>query len=190
MLCFEEKDLPRLRELHQRGEKNHVRGLEILSGEALHRKEPALPESVYAALYAPTSAIVCPFGLTLALAENAAQNGCAFHFDTQVEEICRQGDHFLLRTDRGEVESRVVIAAAGVYADVFHNQLCENKIAITPRRGEYCLFDEVVAAGGDVGPQARKAGDDIPQGQLPDTAGGSLGHIGKALGGGGGILLR
>lgn len=142
VLCFEEKDLPRLRELHQRGEKNHVRGLEILRGEALHRKEPALPESVYAALYAPTSAIVCPFGLTLALAENAAQNGCAFQFDTQVEEICRQGDHFLLRTDRGEVESRVVIAAAGVYADVFHNQLCENKIAITPRRGEYCLFDK------------------------------------------------
>lgn len=36
----------------------------------------------------------------------------------------------------------------GVYADVFHNMVSENKIHITPRRGEYELLDR--AAGGIV----------------------------------------
>ena len=141
VLCFDENDLPHLRELHQRGKKNGVSGLEILWADALYQKEPALAPGVYAALYAPTSAIVCPFGLTIALAENAKANGCEFLFDTTVQAIERRGGHFVLHTPNGDVESHVVINAAGVYGDVLHNQLCENKIEITPRRGEYCLLD-------------------------------------------------
>ena len=37
--------------------------------------------------------------------------------------------------------SRSVAIIAGVYADVFHNMVSENKIHITPRRGEYELLD-------------------------------------------------
>lgn len=142
VLCFDEKDMLHLRELHQRGKKNHVKGLEILWGEALRKKEPALSDRVYAALYAPTSAIVCPFGMTVALAENAAANGCEFRFNSCVESVERGGDHFVLHTAAGDVESRIVISAAGVYGDEIHNQLCENKIKITARRGEYCLLDK------------------------------------------------
>lgn len=141
VLCFSERDLPHLRELHQRGKKNGVPGLEILWADALYKKEPALNQGIYAALYAPTSAIICPFGMTIALAENAAANGCEFRFDTCVEQIERSGDHFLLHTSRGTLESRIVISAAGVYGDVLHNQLCEKHLTITARRGEYCLLD-------------------------------------------------
>ena len=141
VLCFGERDLPHLRELHQRGKKNGVQGLEILWADALYKKEPALAPGICAALYAPTSGIVCPFGLTLALAENARTNGCEFRFDSAVETVERRRDRFVLHTTQGDVESRVVINAAGVYGDVLHNQLCENKIEITPRRGEYCLLD-------------------------------------------------
>lgn len=141
VLCFDESDLPHLRELHQRGKKNGVPGLEILWADALYKKESALQQGVYAALYAPTSAIVCPFGLTIALAENAAANGCEFRFDTCVEQIERRGDHFALHTDRGTLESRIVICAAGVHGDTLHNQVCEKHLTITARRGEYCLLD-------------------------------------------------
>ena len=142
VLCFEEQDMPHLRELHQRGKKNGVQGLEILWADALYQKEPALAPGVYAALYAPTSGIVCPFGMTIALAENARQNGCEFRFDCAVDAIERCGGHFVLHTAAGNLESRVVINAAGLYGDVLHNQLCENRIEITPRRGEYCLLDK------------------------------------------------
>ena len=141
VLCFNEADLPRLAELKARGERNGVGGLTILDQAALRRQEPRVAPQAVAALYAPTSAILCPFGMTIALAENAAANGCAFRFDTEVRHIRRQAGHFVLETNRGSLESRVVIAAAGVHGDVLHNELCPQPLTIVPRRGEYCLLD-------------------------------------------------
>lgn len=141
VLCFNEADIPRLEELKRRGERNGVEGLTVLDRASLRRQEPRVSPEAAAALYAPTSAIICPFGMTIALAENAAANGCEFRFDTEVRRIRREGGHFLLETNRGTLESRVVIAAAGVYGDALHNQLCETKLTIVPRRGEYCLLD-------------------------------------------------
>ena len=141
VLCFDEAAIPRLEELKRRGERNGVEGLTVLDRASLRRQEPRVSPEAAAALYAPTSAIICPFGMTIALAENAAANGCEFRFDTEVRRIRREGGHFLLETNRGTLESRVVIAAAGVYGDALHNQLCETKLTIVPRRGEYCLLD-------------------------------------------------
>ena len=141
VLCFDEADIPRLEELKRRGERNGVEGLTVLDRASLRRQEPRVSPEAAAALYAPTSAIICPFGMTIALAENAAANGCEFRFDTEVRRIRREGGHFLLETNRGTLESRVVIAAAGVYGDALHNQLCRTKLTIVPRRGEYCLLD-------------------------------------------------
>lgn len=141
VLCFNETDIPRLEELKARGECNGVEGLTVLDRDALRRQEPRVSPEAVAALYAPTSAIICPFGMTIALAENAAANGCEFRFDTEVQRIRRQNGGFLLETSRGPLESRTVICAAGVHGDTFHNQLCESQLHIVPRRGEYCLLD-------------------------------------------------
>ena len=141
VLCLDPADREKLQALYQRGLANGVEGLELVEGEALHRMEPALSKQAVAALYAPTSAILCPFGLTIALAENAAANGTEFRFDTQVQHIRREGDHFVVETGCGPMESRAVVNAAGVWGDVLHNQLCGDPLRITPRRGEYCLLD-------------------------------------------------
>ena len=136
VLCFDEQDLPRLEALRQRGIANGVEGLEILDSAALHAMEGAVSDKAVAALYAPTGAIICPFGLTYALAENAADNGAQFRFDTCVEHIERTAEGFKIHTNNGVLESRTVVNAAGVYADELHNQLCDNKLRIVPRRGE------------------------------------------------------
>ena len=141
VLCLDPADREKLQALYQRGLANGVEGLELVEGEALHRMEPALSKQAVAALYAPTSAILCPFGLTIALAENAAANGTEFRFDTQVQHIRREGDHFVVETSCGPMESRAVVNAAGVWGDVLHNQVCGDTACIVPRRGEYCLLD-------------------------------------------------
>ena len=141
VLCFDEADIPRLEELKLRGERNDVEGLAILGREALRRQEPRVSPEAAAALYAPTSAIICPFGMTIALAENAAHNGAEFRFDTRVETIRRTGEGYVLETSRGPLETRAVISAAGVWGDVLHNQVCGDTARIVPRRGEYCLLD-------------------------------------------------
>ena len=142
VLCFDEADLPRLEALRESGRKNGVPDLQILSGDAVRELEPALSGEVVAALLAPTGGIVCPFTLTWALAENAAANGTEFCFDTQVQRIVRTENGFALETNKGTVETKLVINAAGLGSDLLHDQVCAEKITITPRRGQYCLFDK------------------------------------------------
>ena len=49
--------------------------------------EPNISDQAYAALYAPTAGIVCPFNLNIAMAENANVNGVEFKFDTEVTDL-------------------------------------------------------------------------------------------------------
>lgn len=146
VVCMSEEDRPELNKLYERGIYNGVKGLRILSREELLSMEPNIQETAVGALYAPTGGIVCPFEMTIAFAENANQNGVEFQFDTEVKEIIREGKNWKLVTDKGELLTRYVVNAAGVYADVFHNMVSRKKIHITPRRGDYCLFDKTAGA--------------------------------------------
>ena len=67
--------------------KSGVKDLKILNKQEVLELEPNITDDVSAALYAPTAGIVCPFGLNLALAENAYENGVEFRFDTEVKKI-------------------------------------------------------------------------------------------------------
>ena len=71
----------------QRGLTNGVKDMRILSRTEALEMEPNLADSVYAALLVPSGGIVCPFGLNIALAENAAANGVAFRLETEVLSI-------------------------------------------------------------------------------------------------------
>lgn len=144
VLCFDEKDMGKLEELKARGEENGVENLSIIGREELLALEPNVGDDAVAALYAPTGGIVCPFGLTIALAENAAENGVEFLFNTEVQGIEKKENGYLVCTMGENYEAKVVINAAGVYADKFHNMISNTKMEITPRKGEYLLYDKNV----------------------------------------------
>lgn len=148
VLCLDEADRPKLAALAARGLQNGVPGLRLLTGEEARRLEPNLSARCAAALYAPTGGIVCPFGLTIALAENACDNGVDFHFLTAVTAVARTAEGYRLETSRGPLTARAVVNAAGVYADELHNQVSARRLTITPRKGDYCLLDK--SAGGHV----------------------------------------
>ncbi len=142
VLCLNEAELPNLQALYDRGVANGVKELRILDKEEVLQMEPNITNDIVAALYAPTGGIVCPFGLNIALAENACANGVEFRFNTEVTQICKSEDGYELRTDQGTFRAKYVVNAAGVYADKFHNMVSEKKIHITARRGDYCLLDK------------------------------------------------
>ena len=144
VLCFDEKDIPDLQKLYDQGKANGVEGLEILGREQLKTVEPNISDGVVAALHAPSGAIVCPFGLTIALAENAAVNGVEFHLNTEVQNIEKTEFGYRVSTGQGTFDAKAVVNAAGVYADRFHNMVSARKIHIIPRKGEYCLMDKKV----------------------------------------------
>ncbi len=143
-VCTDKARVGELHALKERGERNGVQGLQVLDREQVLELEPHIADDVVAALWAPTAGIVCPFKLTVAMAENAAVNGAEFRFDTRVENIYSQDGAWHIVTDKGEYISRAVVNAAGVYSDVLNNMVSGRKLRITPRRGDYILLDRAV----------------------------------------------
>lgn len=141
VVMMSEEDRPALMALYENGLKNGVEQLQILERDALRAMEPNISDNAVAALYAPTGAIVCPFGLTFALAENAAKNGVQFQFDSEVTDVQKIDGGWKVVTAKGVLETKAVVNAAGVYADKIHNMVSSETMTITPRRGDYFLLD-------------------------------------------------
>lgn len=141
--CLNEEQLPDLEALYNKGITNGVEGLELITDkDRIKEMEPNIADETVGVLYAPTAGIVCPFNLNIAMAENAYTNGVEFNFDTEVENIRRAEDGWVVETNNGTYETKYIVNAAGVYADKFHNMVSEDKIHITARRGDYLLLDK------------------------------------------------
>ncbi len=152
VVCMQEEDREGLTELYERGLRNGVTDLRIVEGEELRRLEPNLSENAVAALYAPGAAIIDPFLLNIAMAENAFENGASFFFNEEVTAIERTENGFRVRSNGPEGamcrECAVVVNAAGVFADRIHRMVSAVPMHITARRGDYYLLDK--SAGGHV----------------------------------------
>ena len=142
VLGFGEEDRSALEALKRRGEENGVEGLRLVEAEELHAMEPRLSDAAGPALFAPTGAIVCPFELTAAKAENAALNGVEFHFDCAVDDIEAVQGIWRIRCGESVWEAACVVNAAGLGAAAIHNMVSAKKYRIVPRRGEYILLDK------------------------------------------------
>ena len=144
VVAFDDDEASRkgLEELLARGITNGVKDLKIITGDEARLLEPNLSEKVKLALLVPHGGIVCPFLMTAAFAENAADNKVQFRFLTEVTDISRGEGGYLLTTNKGSISTKAVVNCAGIYADKFHNMVCpDHPIHITPRRGEYVLLD-------------------------------------------------
>lgn len=144
VLCFHEDNMDNLLKLKEQGEKNGVPHMRILNRQEALEMEPNLSDIVVGALYLPTGGIICPFEVTIAFAENAYTNGVEFKLNTEVKNIRKLKDKYVLETNNEDLEGKIVVNAAGLFADDLNNMVSKNKIKIMPRKGEYCLFDKVV----------------------------------------------
>ena len=139
---FNSEDKETLLRLKARGEKNGVKGLEIVEGKRLSELEPNIGEGVTAALYAPTGAIICPYGLCVASVGNAMDNGASLKTCFKVTAVAEEDGGYRLTAESGEtVAARYVINCAGVYSDHIASLFGDNSFTVTPRRGEYILLD-------------------------------------------------
>ena len=142
VLCMAEEDMPKLRKLYEKGVANGVEELRIIDATELREMEPSVCDDAVAALWAPSGAIVCPFGLNIAMAENAAANGAEFVFNAEVRNILKTETGWKVVSTQGDFEAKVVINAAGVYAGEIHNLVSKDKMTLINRRGDYYLLDK------------------------------------------------
>lgn len=142
------EDIPRLEALLENGQKNGVEGLRVIDAEELKKMEPNISDAAVAALHVPTGGIVCPFELNLAMAENAYANGVEFLFSQKVTSVSKTDAGYAIETEvngeKNSYESKMVINAAGVYADQISHMVSEKPMNIIPRRGDYFLLDKSV----------------------------------------------
>jgi len=115
----------------------------IVSSKELHEKEPFLNEQIAFAMANPCSGSVCPYGLTIAYAENAVQNGARASLNTAVLGMeLRDGRIVSVKTNRGTVYPRLVINAAGVWSDELARMAGDRFFSIHPRRGTNTILDK------------------------------------------------
>jgi glycerol-3-phosphate dehydrogenase len=99
-----------------------------------------------AALYSGDTAVTAPYLLTIALAENALENGAAFFLNTEVKRIrCLGTASFEIQTNRGNFTASYVINSAGLYADKIARMVGIKGYRIYPCRGEYYVLDKNAA---------------------------------------------
>lgn len=142
VLAFDEADLAMIEELYRRGVANGVPELKLLSAEELLAMEPNLSHEVKGALLAPSAAVISPWDFCLALAETAVKNGAQLKRSAPVTAIEKIEGGYRLHTPQGAVESRMVVNAAGVFADKVHDMIAPHAFTTHPSRGEYYLMDK------------------------------------------------
>ncbi|MDK0968063.1 NAD(P)/FAD-dependent oxidoreductase [Clostridium perfringens] len=142
IIGFDEDDQKELEVLYNRGIQNGVEGVKLLSAEEVLEMEPNLNKDVKGALFCPTGGIVGAYEFTIALSENAIDNGGELRLNSKVVGI-EKDENFKIKLENGDVvEARFVVNAAGIYADKIHNMVCEEDFKITPRKGEYYVLDK------------------------------------------------
>ncbi|WP_319369912.1 NAD(P)/FAD-dependent oxidoreductase [uncultured Ilyobacter sp.] len=142
VLAFSEKEREHLDLLYKRGIINEIPGMELLEKDEIKKMEPNLSDNVVAGLHAKTAGIVGPWELTIALLENAAENGVNIELNQEVVDIEKIETGYRIITQEKNFEAKVVINASGVYADKIHNMVSEETFKIKPRRGQYFVMDK------------------------------------------------
>jgi len=134
-------DIETLEALKAQGETNGVPGLEMIDVDRMQQIQPGV--GGIRALHSPTTGIICPYGLTIALADNARENGVNFHLGSEVTSILKTENGFQVKTaEGGSFETKVLINAAGLYSDAICRMLGLTEYAIYPCRGEYLILDK------------------------------------------------
>ncbi len=132
-------ELGRLEELYRRGTANGVAGLELIGPERLHELEPHVIG--VRALWSPNTGIVDFSRVAAAYAEDVRSAGGELLTGRAVVGIRQSSNGALLSTTRGEIEARVVVACAGLYADrVAALTGAPRSPRIVPFRGDYYVL--------------------------------------------------
>lgn len=139
-----DEQLKLLKDLEQRSKENGVE-VKLLSAEEVKKMEPNINPEVKGALLAPTAGIVDVFNFVVHAVENAVDNGVQLFLNEEVKSIRKDGEFYVIKTQKEEFYSKVVINAAGCFADKIAAMVELVDWKITPRKGEYFVLDHYKA---------------------------------------------
>lgn len=116
----------------------------IQTREEIIKKEPQLSDQVISGLWLPSTGILYPWEIAIALMENAISNGVDLKLDEEVIKIEKIDQGYRVKTKNQTIDTKIVINCSGVYADDLYATLIQRKdFSITARKGEYFVLDHM-----------------------------------------------
>ncbi|MFA5879964.1 MAG: NAD(P)/FAD-dependent oxidoreductase [Candidatus Margulisiibacteriota bacterium] len=142
VIAKNDDELKYLEKIFDQGKKNGSPGLSIIAETDIKNLEPNI-EGKYA-LFSEKTAIITPYEFTIALAENAFQNGVNIYLNTEVVGIIKNPDNnFCIQTKDSKIfTTKYVINAAGLFSDQIAGLIEECEYEVFPCRGEYYILDQ------------------------------------------------
>ncbi len=167
--------------LRLNGKRLGIPGVKYLKRSELLKVEPGVPEFMHGGMYMPIGGITSPHEMTIALAENAVKNGVKISLNTAVSGMQVENETIVsVTTNRGTIYPKLVINAAGVYADEIAQMAGDRTFTIHPRRGTDIITDK--KAGYMVNTSMGKAPFSILPYQESEIKGGVLGRLKYLMG--------
>jgi len=123
--------------------KKGVDGVIPLSPRAVFQREPNATLRQRGGLFLPSAGMVAPYKVTVAYAENAMENGAEVFLNTVVLGFeMEKGQILGVETNRGLIKGRVMINAAGVWADSIADLAQDRFFSIHGRKGTIAILDK------------------------------------------------
>ena len=143
LVAWSDEEVANLPKLKQKAIENGYEECELITAEQLYTLEPNLGQGALADLTVPGEWIIDPWTPIIAFATQAKLAGVEILLNTKVTKISRSDSGFSLTTSGGEISTRYLINAGGLYSDEIDAQLEIKDFKVTPRRGELIVFDKL-----------------------------------------------
>lgn len=136
VVATEEKEIPLLRNLYQRGEQNGLKGLRMLDPEGLLEYEPHVKG--VAGFFVPQTGIVDYKAVAEKYAQLIRKGGGQIVLGEKVVNVLPEKKSVLVQTTRNQYHGGILINCAGLYSDrVARFGSPDINVKIIPFRGEY-----------------------------------------------------
>ena len=120
-----------------------VEGVRHLTPKQLKEIEPNPPRWATGAMYMATAGMVSPYKTTIALIDNAIENGAKVSLNTYVKGMKVENAKIVsVETNRGTIYPKVVVNCAGIYSDVIADMAGDRTFTIHPRKGTDIILDK------------------------------------------------
>lgn len=136
IVATEQKELPALQNIYDRGVKNGLDSLQQLNQEELKEYEPNV--NGIAGIYVPQTGIIDYPAVANKLLELIIGQGGEARFNERIINITPDGSKYLVETDKEVYSSEKVVTCAGLQSDrVAKLDQGDDNLRIIPFRGEY-----------------------------------------------------
>ena len=143
LVAWNAEQAARLDDVLAKARANGYEGAARMDLDELARREPYLAAGATGAVSVPDESIICPWSPSVAFATEAVGAGVELRLGTEVTDVGRDEDGWLLHTSGGPVRADWVVNAAGLGADLLNRRFGHDEFTVAPRRGQLIVFDKL-----------------------------------------------